>query len=110
MVVFVPHKYLYERKSTVPSFFNSDHNRFYTAASLLREFEEALPANGFRIRYLAENDFGFDYATPIGKHAHGCYELELVVEKIRRPAHSDLFELPEENRAQREEIHRAVVE
>src|SRR5207244_794639 len=81
----VPHKYLYERKSTPPSLFNPDHKRFYTAASLLREFEESLPPNGFRIRHLAENDFGFDYATPIGEHARGCYEIELVVEKIHRP-------------------------
>ena len=48
--------------------------------------------------------------TPIGEHARGCYEIELVVEKIRRPAQSDQFELPEEKRAQIEEIHRAVVE
>jgi len=110
IVVFVPHKYLYERKSTPPSLFNPDHKRFYTAASLLREFEESLPANGFRIRHLAENDFGFDYSTPIGEHAHGCYEIELVVEKIRRPAHSDLFELPADKQAQLERIHRSVAE
>jgi len=110
IVVFVPHKYLYERKSTPPSLFNPDHKRFYTAASLLREFEESLPPNGFRIRHLAENDFGFDYATPIAEHARGCYEIELVVEKIQRPAQSDQFELPEEKRAQLEEMHRAVVE
>src|SRR5437763_4670563 len=110
IVVFVPHKYLYERKSTVPSFFNPDHKRFYTAASLLREFEESLPVNGFRIRHLADNDLGFDYSTPIGEHARGCYEIELVVEKIRRPAPSYLFALPSEKRAQLDEIHRAVVE
>src|SRR5438874_8079813 len=102
MVVFVPHKYLYERKSTVPSFFNSDHKRFYTAASLLREFEESLPTNGFRIRHLADNDFGFDYPTPIGQHARGCYEIELVIEKIERPDYSDLFEL-------RRNVHQFVV-
>jgi SAM-dependent methyltransferase len=110
IVVFVPHKYLYERKSTPPSLFNPDHKRFYTAASLLREFEESLPANGFRIRHLAENDFGFDYSTPIGEHAHGCYEIELVVEKISRPAHSGLFELPADKQAQLERIHRSVAE
>ena len=110
IVVFVPHKYLYERKSTPPSLFNPDHKRFYTAASLLREFEESLPANGFRIRHLAENDVGFDYSTPIGEHARGCYEIELVIEKIRRPAQSDQFELPEEKQAQLEQIHQSVVE
>jgi SAM-dependent methyltransferase len=110
IVVFVPHKYLYERKSTPPSLFNPDHKRFYTAASLLREFEESLPANGFRIRHLAENDFDFDYSTAIGEHARGCYEIELVIEKIHRPAHSDLFELPAEKQAQIERIHASVAE
>jgi SAM-dependent methyltransferase len=110
IVVFVPHKYLYERKSTPPSLFNPDHKRFYTAASLLREFEESLPPNGFRIRHLAENDVGFDYSTPIGEHARGCYEIELVIEKIRRPAYSDQFELPDDKRAQLEQKHRAVAE
>ena len=110
MVVFVPHKYLYERKSTVPSFFNSDHKRFYTAASLLREFEESLPANGFRIRHLADNDFGLDYSTPIGEHARGCYEIELVIEKIERPDNSDLFELPAAKKAYIDHVHSLVIE
>src|SRR6185312_16399767 len=92
--VLVPHKYLYERKSTLPSLFNADHKRFYTPARLLREFEEALPVNGFRVRHLVDNDAGFDYLMPVGEHASGCYEIELVIEKIARPPHSDLFELP----------------
>src|SRR5207237_414870 len=110
IVVFVPHKYLYERKSTVPSLFNPDHKRFYTAASLLREFEESLPVNGFRIRHLADNDLGFDYSTPIGQHARGCYEIELVIEKIERPSHSDLFELPPQQTVSVEGIHRLVTD
>src|SRR5262245_13563378 len=110
IVVFVPHKYLYERKSTPPSLFNPDHKRFYTTASLLREFEESLPPNGFRIRHLAENDVGFDYSTPIGENARGCYEIELVIEKIRRPAHSDQFELSADKQEQLEQVHRAVTE
>jgi SAM-dependent methyltransferase len=99
IAVLVPHKYLYERKSTVPSFFNPEHKRFYTPASLLREFEEALPVNGFRVRHLADIDIDFDYSTPIGEHAHGSCEIELVVQKIQRPSHSDLFELPAEQKA-----------
>jgi hypothetical protein len=110
MVVFVPHKYLYERKSTVPSLFNPDHKRFYTAASLLREFEESLPVNGFRVRHLADNDSGFDYSTPIGEHARGCYEIELVIEKITRPPHSDLFELSSDKQAYIDRLHRSVID
>ena len=110
LVVLVPHKYLYERKSTPPSLFNADHKRFYTAAALLREFEESLPVNGFRVRHLADNDEGFDYRTPIGEHAHGCYEIELVVQKIERPSHSDLFELPPHRRAYVDDSTRSIAD
>lgn len=99
MVVLVPHRYLYERRSMVPSFFNSDHKRFYSPASLLLEFEEALPVNGYRVRHLADNDDGFDYTVPQGEHAKGCYEIELVVQKILRPAYSDLLELTPDQKA-----------
>jgi SAM-dependent methyltransferase len=109
IVVLVPHKYLYERKSTPPSLFNADHKRFYTPAALLREFEEALPVNGFRVRHLADNDAGFDYRTPVGQHASGCYEIELVVEKIARPPDSDLFELSPRKKADVEEADRTAI-
>ncbi len=108
LVVLVPHKYLYERKSTPPSFFNPDHKRFYTPARLLGEFEAALPVNGFRVRHLVDNDAGFDYRTPVGEHASGCYEIELVIEKIERPPGSDLFELPPARQAYVDECTRSI--
>lgn len=109
VVVLVPHKYLYERKSTPPSLFNADHKRFYTPAVLLREFEDALPVNGFRVRHLADNDAGFDYGTPIGQHASGCYEIELVVQKIERPPQSDLLELSPQGKSDVEEANRTAI-
>lgn len=87
LVIAVPHQYLYERKSTLPSRFNRDHKRFYTPASLLAEIEQALPIDGYRVRSLRDNDAGFDYAVPPAEHAKGCYEIELVVQKIARPAY-----------------------
>lgn len=110
IVIVVPHKYLYERKSTTPSLFNSDHKRFYTPASLLREVEESLPPNGFRVRHLADNDAGFEYAVPIGQHAAGCYEIELIIEKISRPPDSDAFELSPARKAYVEQVHRLVID
>jgi len=110
VVVLVPHKYLYERKSTPPSLCNADHKRFYTPAALLREFEDALPVNGFRVRHLADNDAGFDYGTPLGQHASGCYEIELVVQKIARPPHSDLLELSPQRKSEVEEADRTAIE
>jgi len=84
IVCLVPHQFLYERKLVPPSNWNGDHKRFYTPASLLREFEESLEPNHYRIRHLADNDFGYIYeGIPPEQHAAGCYEIELVVQKIK---------------------------
>jgi SAM-dependent methyltransferase len=86
IVCFVPHHWLYEKKRDLPSRWNEDHKRFYTPALLLREFEESLPPNGYRIRHLVDNDLGYLYEIGAEQHAAGCYEIELVVEKIKAPA------------------------
>jgi SAM-dependent methyltransferase len=91
MVVAVPHRDLYERKAGPPSRFNSDHKRFYTPACIVREVEEALPLGGYRIRSLKDVDDGFDYTIPPEQHAAGCYEIELVLEKIRIPSYVQLL-------------------
>jgi SAM-dependent methyltransferase len=85
LVVAVPHQYLYERKSALPSRFNGDHKRFYTPASLLREIEEALRPGCYRIRSLRDIDDGFAYDLPPERNPVGCYEIEAVVEKILPP-------------------------
>jgi len=85
MVIAVPHRDLYERRSFLPSIFNEDHKRFYTPASLLSEIEDALPVGGYRIRSLKDVDDGFDYAIPPDRHAVGCFEIELVLQKIEIP-------------------------
>ena len=85
LIVVVPHQLLFERKRSLPSPINPDHKRFYTAKSLLGEIEQALPENGYRIRHLVENDAGFDYSIMPYQGTDGCYEIELVVEKIARP-------------------------
>jgi len=69
-----------------------------------------LPVNGFRVRHLADNDAGFDYGTPLGQHASGCYEIELVVQKIARPPHSDLLELSPQRKSEVEEADRTAIE
>jgi SAM-dependent methyltransferase len=86
IVCFVPHHWLYEKKRDLPSRWNEGHKRFYTPALLLREFEESLPPNGYRIRHLVDNDLGYLYEIGAEQHAAGCYEIELVVEKIKAPA------------------------
>ncbi len=89
LIIAVPHRDLYERKARLPSSFNGDHKRFYTPALLLAEIEAALPVGGYRIRSLKDVDEGFDYAVPPGQHAAGCYEIELVLQKIAIPCYAD---------------------
>lgn len=86
LVIVVPHQFLYEKRTRPPSRWNEDHKRFYTPASLMAEIETALPPNAYRLRHLADNDLGYDYSIGPNRHAGGCYEIELVVEKISPPA------------------------
>jgi SAM-dependent methyltransferase len=92
LLIFVPHKYLYERRPAPPSAMNPDHKRFYTPATLLADVEESLPVNGFRVRHLVDNDHDYDYAQSLDGYPEGCYEIELVIQKIARPAYSDGLE------------------
>jgi SAM-dependent methyltransferase len=86
IIVMVPNAHLYERRRRPPSRWNLGHLRFYTAASLLAEFEAALPPNSYRVRHLLEDDRDFRYEDPPDHHPHGGYEIEQVVQKIKTPA------------------------
>jgi len=86
LVIVVPHQFLYEKRTGLPSRWNEDHKRFYTPASLMAEIEATLLPNSYRLRHLADNDFGYDYGVGPEQHAGGCYELELVIQKIQPPA------------------------
>lgn len=88
IVCVVPHQYLYEKRRFLPSRFNADHKRFYTPARLLADFETALEPNTYRLRHLRDNDLEFDYRIGPEQHSAGCYEIELVVQKIAPPAWS----------------------
>lgn len=85
LIISVPHQFLYEKKKDLPSKWNLDHKRFYTPSSLLREIDESLEPNSYRIRSLRDNDDKFDYSIPPEKHSGGRYEIELVVEKTEKP-------------------------
>jgi SAM-dependent methyltransferase len=86
LVLCVPHKHLYERKSSPPSIWNPDHRRFYTPATLLVDIEGGLEPNTYRLRHLTDNDAGYDYSIPPDQHPAGCYEIELVIQRIQQPA------------------------
>ncbi len=88
IVCIVPSQFLYEKKRHLPSKYNADHKRFYTPALLLSQVEESLEENSYRIRYLEDNDFGYDYRIGPETHAVGCFEIVLVIEKIAKPSWS----------------------
>lgn len=85
LIIVVPHQLLFERKRYLPSYFNPDHKRYYTISSLIGEIEAAFEENTYRVRHLIENDKDFDYGPAPQEGSTGCYEIELVIEKIRRP-------------------------
>ena len=85
IITVVPHAHLYERRRRPPSKWNGDHQRFYTPASLLAEFETALRPNSYRVRYLEDNDSDYDYVGDPNMHPSGCYEIVLVIQKIQPP-------------------------
>ena len=88
LLVMVPHKFLYEKQTDLPSRYNDDHKRFYTPASIMAEIEMSLSPNTYRLRHLRDNDTGYDYTILPHSHPGGSYELELVIEKIQPPAWS----------------------
>ena len=85
LVIIVPHKFLFERKRDLPSRWNKEHKRYYTPSSFLREIEEAFDPNSYRIRHLIDNDLGFDYSLTPLQGGVGCFEIELVLEKLMQP-------------------------
>jgi hypothetical protein len=82
LVVIVPHQFLYERKLQVPSRYERSHVRFYTPGALLAEVEEALDPCRYRIRFLADNDSGFDYRAPLGAVPAGGHDIVLCLQKL----------------------------
>jgi hypothetical protein len=55
----------------------------------LREIEETYAPNSYRVRHLIDNDKGYDYRPPENEHwVTGCYEIELVLEKVQQPSWS----------------------
>jgi SAM-dependent methyltransferase len=100
LVLTVPHQQLYERKPVPTSRWGgNDHLRFYTPASFLTEIENALPLGEFRIRLLRDNDTGFDYTQPPDQPPTGCYEIELVIERIAKPIYAEALRLSDQARA-----------
>lgn len=86
IVIMVPHMHLYEKKMSPPSRWNDDHKTFFTPGRLIALLEASLPnPNTYRIVHCRDNDDDYDYSREAKMHAHGCYEIELVIKKICQP-------------------------
>jgi SAM-dependent methyltransferase len=110
LVLTVPHQQLYERKPVPTSRWGgNEHLRFYTVASCTSEIEEALPVGEFRFRLVRDNDAGFDYNKSPTEYPNGCYEIEVVIQRIARPDYADLLRLSPEARASIE-TYRVLIE
>ena len=86
LVVIVPHQFLYERKLRLPSLRNPLHRRFYTPGTLLADIEEAIDPCEYRLRFLGENDEGYDYRARLASEPVGGQEIVVALEKIAPPA------------------------
>jgi hypothetical protein len=86
LVVTVPHQFLYERKLRLPSRRNHLHRRFYTANTLLADIEEAIDPCQYRVRFLGENDAGYEYVASLTEDIDGGQDIVLAIEKLARPA------------------------
>ena len=110
LILTVPHQQLYERKPTPTSRWGgNEHHRFYTPAVLMAEIEAALPVGEFRVRSLRDNDADFDYGRPPDQPPRGCYEVELVIERIAKPAYAENLRLSAAARASID-VYRHTVE
>ena len=61
LFIVVPHAFLYERLLAMPGRWNPAQRRLYSPASLMSEVEEALEPNSYRVRWLSDDDQGYDY-------------------------------------------------
>jgi hypothetical protein len=86
LIVSVPHQFLYERKLRLPSRRNRLHRRFYTPNTLMADIEEAIDPCECRVRFLGENDEGYDYRAGLSSEPAGGQDIVVALEKIARPS------------------------
>ena len=86
LIIAVPHRDLYEKKSSLPSRFNMDHKHMFLIGDeekpdtldIVREIKNSI--RGYEIEYVKKCDEGHTIDDPM-KHSDGEYQIELVVKK-----------------------------
>jgi SAM-dependent methyltransferase len=87
LIIYLPHRDLYEKKKSLPSRFNADHKQFF-----LIDKDEAPDTIGVitmigrslldhEIIYVKQCDKGFTVTDPL-KHSDGEYSIEVVIKKL----------------------------
>jgi hypothetical protein len=92
LVIVVPNQFLYERKLQPPSRLITKHTKFYTPAQLLAEIEESIDPFQYRLRFISDNDFGYDYNVPLSQPPIGSHDIVACLQKITVPAWRDQVE------------------
>jgi SAM-dependent methyltransferase len=85
LVVVVPHAFLYERQTALPSRWRPEQRRLYTPKKLLEEVEEALVPNSYRLDWLADDDDGYDYDVSFDVEPAQGGNILLAIRKIELP-------------------------
>jgi SAM-dependent methyltransferase len=87
LIIYLPHRDLYEKKKTLPSRFNPDHHQFFLinrdeapdTIGIVPLIEKTL--NDFEIIYAKECSDGHTITDP-EIHSNGEFSIEVVVRKI----------------------------
>ncbi len=88
MILYLPHRELYEKKKTLPSRFNHDHRHFFLidrdeapdTIGIIPLIERSL--NNFEIIYIKECSEGHTITDP-EIHSNGEFSIEVVVRKVK---------------------------
>ena len=87
LLLAIPHRDLYEKKSQLPSRWNGDHKHMFLIGrseppdtlDIMEEIKCAL--NGYDIKYIKACDAGHTITDPL-VHSDGEYQIEIVIQKI----------------------------
>ena len=87
LLLYIPHRELYEKKKTLPSRFNSDHKRFFLidkdekpdTVGIIPLIKRTL--SNYEIIYCRECSQGHTITDP-EIHSDGEYSIEVVIKKL----------------------------
>ncbi|MBQ9480097.1 MAG: class I SAM-dependent methyltransferase, partial [Selenomonadaceae bacterium] len=87
LLLAIPHRDLYEKKTQLPSRWNADHKHMFLIGraeppdtlDIIEEIRESL--SNYDIKYVKACDEGHTITDPL-KHSDGEYQIELVIQKL----------------------------